>query len=76
MNVSGVRPSRWSRDDVKLSEEAAENLIRVGLGAEIIKLGEHLGQRTLRIDDRVLGKELALLLETTPALDELFAVEV
>jgi len=76
VNVSGVRPSRLSGDHVKLSEQATENLIRVGLGREDVELGEHLGQRTLRIDDGVFGEELALLLETASTLDELFAVEV
>jgi len=76
VNVSGVRPSRLSGDNVKLSEKLAENLIRVGLGAEIIELREHFGQRAFRVDDGVFGEELALLLEATPAFDELFAVEV
>lgn len=65
-----------SGDNVKLSEKLAENLIRVGLGAEVVELREHLGQRALCVDDGVFGEELALLLEATPALDELFAVEV
>ena len=38
MNVSGIGPGRKARDDVELSEKAADDLICVSFGAEPIEL--------------------------------------
>jgi len=76
VDVSGVGPSRGARHDVKLSEQATEHLIGVGLCTQVVELGQHLGQRALCVDDGVFGEEFALLFETAAALHEFFAVEV
>ena len=71
----GIGPGRQARDDVELSEEAADDLVGVGLGAEAIELRQDPGERPFYFVDRRLRVELTLPFETALALDELFAVE-
>jgi len=73
--MSGVRPSRKACDDVELSEKAADDLIRVGLGAEPVELGHHFRQRALDIGNGTLGVVLALLFEAALAFSKFFSVK-
>jgi hypothetical protein len=76
VDVSGIRPGREARDDVKLSEEAADHLIGVTLGAEAIDLRHHAGQGLLDVADGAFGIVLALLFEAALALDKFFSIEI
>lgn len=76
MSVAGVRPGCQAGYDVELSKEAADDLVRVSLGAESIKLRHHLRQRAFSVGDGTLREELALLFEAALALHKFFAIEV
>ena len=74
--MSGIGPGGEPGDDVELSEEPADDLVGVSLGAQPIELGHDLDERLLDVADRVLRVVLALLFETALALEEFFAVEI
>jgi hypothetical protein len=76
VDVSGIRPGREARDDVKLPEEAADDLIGVALSAEAIDLRHRASQGLLDVTDGAFGVVLALLFEAALALDELFSIEI
>jgi len=59
-----------------LSEEAADDLIRVGFGAQSIELRHYLRQRAFSIGNGAFREELALLLKAALALHKFFTVEV
>jgi hypothetical protein len=59
-----------------LSEEAADDLIRVGFGAQSIELRHHLRQRTFSIGNGTFREELALLFEAALAFHKFFTIEV
>jgi hypothetical protein len=59
-----------------LAEEAADDLVRVSVGAESVELGHHLQERLLGVSNGTLGVELPLLFQTLLSFEELFAVEV
>ena len=73
--MSGVGPSRKARDNVELSEKAADHLIGVSLSTESIQLRHHLRQGALDVGDCALGVVLALLFEAALAFGKFFSVE-
>jgi hypothetical protein len=76
VNLSGIGPGRKAGDNVELSQKAADDLVRVSFGAESIELGHHLGERSLEVDNGILGVILTLLFEAAFALHKFFAVKV
>src|SRR5687768_5382759 len=75
VNLLGVGPGGEAGDDVELAEEATDDLIGVGGGAEAVDLGHHLSKRLLHVLDRALRVVLALLFKTALTACELFAIE-
>ena len=75
MSLSGVGRDRKAGSSVELLEKPADYLVRVVVGAQSIELRQHPRERLLHLADRVLGKGLTLLIETTLALEEFFPVE-
>ena len=74
--MPGVGPALWTGDAVELVEEAADDLIGVGGGAEMVELVHDLDECLLDVADGPFRVELALLFETALTLQELFAVEI
>ena len=74
--MSGIGPGRKAGNNVELSQEAADDLIRVSLGAESIELRHHLGEGPLDVGNGALGVVLTLLFEAAFTLGKFFAVEV
>jgi hypothetical protein len=74
--LSGISPGREPGYDVELAEEAADNLVGIGLGAQSIQFAHHLHERLLDIVNGILRIVLALLFEAALALDEFLAVEI
>ena len=71
----GIGPGRKAGDDIELPEEAADNLVGVVFGAEAVELSDDFQQCLLDVVDGAFGVELALLLQTPLALEELFPIE-
>jgi hypothetical protein len=59
-----------------LSEKAADDLIRVGFGAQSIELRHHLCQRAFSIGNGAVREELTLLFEAPLTFHKFFTVEV
>ena len=76
MHLPGIGPGREPGDDVELSQEPADDLVGISLGAQPIELGHDLHEGLLHVSNRVLRVVLTLLVETALALDEFFAVEI
>ena len=74
--MARIGPGGKPGDHIELSEKAADDLVRISLGAEPIELAHHLHQRLLDVGNRAFGVELALLLEALLALQEFFAIEI
>ena len=73
--MSGIGPGGKTGDDVELSQEAADNLVGVVFSAEAVELSDDFQQCLLDIVDGAFRIELALLLKTPLALEELFSIE-
>ena len=76
MGSSGIGPDRKAGGSVELLEQATDYLVRISLGAQSVELRQDPGKRFFHLADRVLGKELTLLIEATLALEKFFPVEV
>jgi hypothetical protein len=76
VNVPGVAPGRKAGDDVELSEELADDLVGICLGAEAVDFGHDLGKSFLGVDDGPFRVELPLLVKAALAFDELFPVKI
>jgi hypothetical protein len=71
-----IGPALWAGDGVELVEEAADDLIGVGGGAEMVELVENFVEGLFDVADGPFRVELALLFETALTLEELFPVEI
>lgn len=76
MHLSGIGPCRQPRNDVELSEEAADDFVGVSLGTQAIELRHDFEESLLHISNRVLRVVLTLLVQTALTLDEFFAIEI
>ena len=70
-----VGPARGAGHEVELAKKAADDLIGVLCGAEVVELLQDLSERPFDVMYSRLGKMLALLVETLLALDEFLPVE-
>ena len=75
MDLPGVGPPGRARDEVELAKEAADDLIGVLCGAQVVELLQDLSERPLEIMNGCFGKVLALLFETLLAFHELLPVK-
>ena len=73
--MSGIGPGGKAGHHVELSKETADEFIGIVFRAEAVELSDHFQQRLLHVIDGALGVKLALLLQTTLALEELFSIE-
>ena len=76
MNVPRVRPRVELSDGAKLLKQPADDPLAVRVSAQLIELGHDARERPFEFANRVFGVELALLINASLALDELFAVEI
>ena len=70
-----VGPTRGAGHEVELAKKAADDLIGVLCGAEVIELFQDFSERALDVVHGRLGELLALLFETLLAFDEFLPVE-
>jgi len=75
VDLPGVGPPGRARDEVELAKEAADDLIGVLCGAQVVELLQDLSERPLDIMNGRFGKVLALLVKTLLTLDEFLPVE-
>ena len=75
MDLPGVGPPGRASHEIELAKEAADDLIGVLCGAEVIELFQDLSERPLDVVHGRLGEVLTLLFETLLAFDELLPVE-
>ena len=73
--MPGVGPPGCASHEIELAKEAADDLIRVLRGAQVVELLQDLSQRPLDVMHSRLGKMLTLLVKTLLTLDELLPVE-
>ena len=73
--MPGVGPPGRARDEVELAKEAADDLIGILCGAEVVELLQDLSEGPLDVVHGGLGKMLALLVKTLLTLDEFLPVE-
>ena len=52
--MPGIGPTLWTGDDVELIEEAADDLVGVGGGAEVVELVEDFPKGLLDVADSSL----------------------
>jgi hypothetical protein len=76
VGVLGVGPGREARQHVYLTKEAADDLVAVLLGAQVIEIRQDTAECSLDIEDDPLGVILPLLLKATLMFEEFFAVEI
>ena len=76
MNLSGVGPGGKAGEGVELLEQAADDLVGVSAGAEVIELRHHFGERFLDVGNGAFRVVLTLLIEAAFALRKFFAVEI
>lgn len=75
MDLPGIGPPGRASHEVELAKEAADDLIGILCGAEVVELLQDLAEGSLDVMYGRLGEMLALILETLLALDELLPVE-
>jgi hypothetical protein len=75
VDLPGVGPPGRASYEIELAKEAADDLIRVLCGAEVVELLQDLSERPFDVMHSGLGKMLALLVKTLLALDEFLPVE-
>ena len=73
--MPGVGPPGRASHEIELAKEAADDLIGVLCGAEVVELLQDLSERPFDVMNSRLGKMFALLVETLLALDEFLPVE-
>jgi len=73
--LPGVGPPGRAGDEIELAKEAADDLIGVLCGAEVVELFQDFSERPFDVVYGRLGKMLALLVKTLLALDEFLPVE-
>ena len=76
VDVPRVSPALRAGHDVELVKEAADNLVGVGGGAEMVELVHNLEEGLLDVADSPFRVELALLFQTALTFEELFSVEI
>jgi hypothetical protein len=59
-----------------LSQEAADDVIAIALLADVIELGQRLGERVFEFQNGVFRKTVALLLKPPFVLQELLPIEI
>jgi hypothetical protein len=74
--VPGIGPTLWTGDDIELVEEAADDLIGVGGGAEVVELVQDFSEGLFDVADGAFRVVLTLLFETALTLQKLFPVEI
>ena len=75
MDLPGVGPPGRASHEIELAKEAADDLIRVLRGAQMVELLQDFSEGPLDVMNSGLGKMLALLVKTLLTLDELLPVE-
>ena len=73
--MPGVGPPGRARDEVELAKEAADDLIGVLCGAQVVELFQDFSERPFDVVYGRLGKMLALLVKTLLTLDEFLPIE-
>ena len=73
--MPGVGPPGRAGYEIELAKEAADDLIGVLCGAEVVELFEDFSECPLDVMYGRLGKMLALLVKTLLAFDEFLPVE-
>src|SRR5580700_3665554 len=76
VRVLGIGPGGKPGDHVEFLQKGADDLIRVVLRAELLKLSHDSRERRVNIRDGALGIVRALSLEALLMLDEFFSVEL
>ena len=73
--MPGVGPPGRASYEIELAKEAADDLIGVLCGAEVVELFQDFSERPLDVMHGRLGEMLALLVKALLALDEFLPVE-
>ena len=75
VHLTGIGPGRKSCHQIELSQDVADNSIRLAFGAQAIDLRHDLGQRGFDVVDRALRVVLTLRIEAALTARELFSIE-